>query len=153
MKIKFLIFLIFNFCLSAIAQNHDNSNYYKLFKDGKNIPRPIIYLFNKCSNVIEKQNDGDIVFNLKGESFKYLSKKHKKDKLTTSQFENIEFNKVKELSNLEYEEYSKRALEVKKMEGFKPAPPIGHTILKIYIISKIDNKFIRYETDWVYSDF
>ncbi|GAA4891041.1 hypothetical protein GCM10023311_14190 [Flaviramulus aquimarinus] len=150
---KILIFLIFSFNLSIFAQENNNSKYYKLYKDGEKVLRPIIYVFNNSTTNLQKLDNGCVTFNIDDQVFKYQPNIHKKDSLTLNVIKKIEFKKVKELFNLEHEEYLRTVKEVMDEKGFKPLPPINHSILKILIISKEKNNFIRYETNWIYSKF
>jgi len=153
MKIKVLILMIFAFHFLSFSQEENNSKHYKLYKNGEKVPRPIVYILNNSTTNLQKLDNGDIIFNIDNQSFKYQSNTHKKDSLTISDFKKIEFKKIKELSYLEYEEYVTTATKIMTEKGFKPAPPINHSILKIFVISKNKNNIIRYETNWMYSKF
>jgi len=153
MKSKFLFFLIFTIHSLSFAQEYNNSKYYKLNKDGEKVLRPIIYVLNNCTNDLQKIESGEIIFKIDSQIFKYKPTEHKKDSLLFSEFEEIDFKKVKKLIDLEYQEYLNTANKIMDKKGFKPPAPINHSILKIIIVSKKGNNIISYETDWVYSKF
>lgn len=77
----------------------------------------------------------------------------KKNSVSLSEFKKINFKKVRELSDLEYQEYLNRVNKIMKEKGFRPPAPINHSILKIIVVSKKGNNIVKYETDWVYSKF
>ena len=102
MKIKVLILMIFAFHFLSFAQEGNNSKHYKLYKNGEKVPRPIVYILNNSTTNLQKLDNGDIIFNIDNQSFKYQSNTHKKDSLTISDFKKIELqyniktNKFKE---------------------------------------------------------
>ena len=149
-----LIFLLFN-CIHffSFAQEYDTLKYYKLYKDGEKILRPIIYVLNDCTNNLKKTEDAEIIFNIDNQIFKYKPKKHKKGSLSLSDFKKIDFKKAKKLIDIEYQEYLNASNKIMSRKGFKPVAPINHLILKIIIVSKKENEIVKYETDWVYSNF
>lgn len=153
MKSIVLILFFSAFTLSCFGQKYDNSKYYKLYKDGEIITRPIVYVFNNCKNNLQKNKTGGGTFKIDNQVFKYNPSKHKKNSVSLSEFKKINFKKVRELSDLEYQEYLNRVNKIMKEKGFRPPAPINHSILKIIVVSKKGNNIVKYETDWVYSKF
>ncbi len=153
MKSKILFFLIFTVHFLSFAQENNNSKYYKLYKDGEKILRPIIYVLNDCTNDLQKTEGGEIIFKIDNQIFKYKPTEHKKNSLSLSEFEEIDFKKVKKLIDIEYQEYLNASNKIMNKKGFKPPAPINHSILKIIVVSKKGNNIVNYETDWVYSKF
>lgn len=153
MKSKILFFLILNVHFLSFAQEYNNSKYYKLYKGGEKILRPVIYVLNDCTNDLQKTEGGEIVFKIDNQIFIYKPIKHKKISLSLNEFKKIEFKKVETLIDLEYQEYLKVSNKIMNEKGFKPPAPINHSILKIIVVSKKENNIVTYETDWLYSKF
>lgn len=151
MKLTVLILLISISPFFCLAQEFDNSKYYRLYKDGEKILRPIVFVLNDCANDMGNTNNSNIIFSIENQTFKHLSSVHHKDTISNIEFEKISLTKAKELNHLENQEYLKEAKKVLKEKGFKPVPPINHSILKVIVISKKKDNIIRYETNWVYS--
>lgn len=153
MKSKILFFLIFTIHFLSFSQEYNNSKYYKLYKDGEKILRSIVYIFNECTNELQKTKSGEIIFKIDNQIFKYKPTEHKKDSFPVSKFEEIDFKKVNELLVIEYQEYLNASNKIMNKKGFKPPAPINHSILKVIVVSKKGNSIVNYETDWVYSKF
>ncbi len=96
--------------------------------------------------IYKKNKEGVLIFNMDNQSFRYNPARHIKKTLSESEFE-----KIKDLLDLEHQEYLKSVKKIMKTKGFKPPTPINHTLLKVFIVYKIGNKIESYETDWAYS--
>lgn len=140
--------------LSSFGQNRNSYvRYYNLYKGGNNIVKPVIFLLNTCTSSSKKINDNTIIFNIKNRFFKYDGNIHFIKKLTSAEFKAISLTNVSLLENLEYQEYLTEALKVEKKTGFKPVPPIEHSILQIFVIDKNKDSIIMYETSWLSNQF
>tara|TARA_R110000796_G_scaffold41772_4_gene103661 strand:- start:277793 stop:278302 length:510 start_codon:yes stop_codon:yes gene_type:complete len=145
------ILLIFTTCL-LFSQN-DNTDSYKLFKDGKNYPRPIIYLLDDKANIVDEIETGNKLFIFKKEIFRHSAEKHNYELLSKSKIKNIEFVDVSKLLEIEHTEFLRKSEEIEAENGFKPAAPIKHKILKTFVLLSENDTYQVYEVDWEFSRF
>lgn len=156
MKTKKTLFLLILFTVSFIgfSQEYDTSNYYRLYKDGTSIERPVVYIFNKPTANTSKIKDSEgLTFYIGDHEFNHNFQKHRAYNLTHAQYKNLNFTKVDRLSYLEHEEYLKAIKDFSDKTKFKPLPPITHFILNVIIISKEEQHIMAYETDWKSAQF
>ncbi|RKR11130.1 hypothetical protein C8C83_2826 [Flavobacterium sp. 90] len=154
-NITILFFLLVNF----LSGQTKESDYYSFYKGGNKSLKPIKYiLFNSKENDAKVQREGKIYFKIKSERFVFDKKKHRADTCLVSFLNNIKLEniaKLRENEVLYYKTESKKTDAYKK-SGFIPPFPVTsiHPYFKVYVVEKIKNdKLIKYEVDWEYSDF
>ncbi|MET2986450.1 hypothetical protein [Aureibaculum conchae] len=133
--------LISNF---AFAQN---KHYYSLEKGGKEYPK-IIRFVELGGGEKFLDDSKNIVFNIDNQRFKYFDKKHKIDTCSNFSLQKHKIITIKQLIKDEYEEH----LNKTKKEGIKMPPPLNHYNSRVFVIEKInEEKYIKYEVEWIYS--
>ncbi|EDP95286.1 hypothetical protein U8527_15815 [Kordia algicida OT-1] len=127
----FIIILIF--IMGAHAQEND-TDYFKLHKDGQKIKKKQIYL--KLNQNFKKS-----VYDVK-ETYVYKDKfvfTNTGKKCTKE--EKVIYSNVEDLYSIEKKVLEEHMLEIQKKYGFKPVYPLNHVALKILLI-KEDNCFV-----------
>jgi len=139
---KYVLILGLLFQITIYAQE----NTYTLVKDGQHFEKPIYYLSFEdltISNLKEKE----LVFTANKSRFIYPSKKNECKIISKTKCSSIKITKPEKLYSLETKEFNKSSSLVFKKTGFKPIPPINHSILKIFVLNKNECKL--YEVEWL----
>lgn len=143
---------------SITAQTKEN-NYFIFYKGGERYLKPIKYVLfdiEKDSETENRKNKGKIYFHIKSESFIFDMIKHKRDTCSIDVLKTIKLENPINLENEACKFFIKKKEEVEKKKNVKLVyPPAGcQSYFKVYILEKTDNnKLIKYEVDWEYSDF
>ncbi len=150
-----LFFLLVNIINAQVKE----SDYYTFYKGGNKHLKPLKYIFfYPKENYIKTQKaKGEIYFKIESERFYFNNKKHRSDTCSSDFLGSIKLENVSKLRENEVTFYKK---EIKKTAdyketGFSPPFPVTsiHSYFKVYILEKSeDNKVIKYEVDWEYSD-
>ena len=146
---KIALFIIILTCNIITAQKNDR-DYYTLVKNGEKYLKPIKYVLfsNEKDEKIISNNSKEVIFNIGKQSFKYIKNIDKIDTCSILALQKIKISSIKQLFEEEYKEHQRKL----KLEKVKFPPPPNHYNLKIFMIEKIiNNKFIKYEVDWIYS--
>lgn len=141
-----IIFILIALPFICVAQERDNT--YRLFKDGKEYQKPVVYLLEDSFEKIYK-NGQEIFFLTNREKMVHNSNVHSSIKIPGEKFVTIDFYQPKELYSLEEKEFREKAEMILKETGVKPIPPIKHSILKVYIVRKLNSEYCAYEVDWM----
>lgn len=152
----FIILMVFT-TINAQKTKKDFDNFYS----GNNKQKPIKYvLFDKEKNndSQKKNNKNKIYFHIKSESFIFDMKNHKRDTCSIDVLKKIKLENPIDLQRDEYEYFIKKLEEFEKKtkQTIPKSLPISqqHLYFKVYVIEKINNeKIVKYEVDWEYSDF
>ncbi|WP_123924571.1 MULTISPECIES: hypothetical protein [unclassified Flavobacterium] len=154
-NICLLVFLTINF-INAQTKSND---YFTLYKGGEKYLKPKKYILfdrEKNSGLEKQENKSKIYFNTKGESFIFDMKRHKKDTCSVDILKKLTLENTTNLKNEACEFFKKKKEEVERKKNITLIyPPKGcQSYFKVYILEEIgNNKVIRYEVDWEYSDF
>lgn len=150
---KVLICILTLLTGSLFSQTRETDS-YKLFKDGKSYPKPIVYLLADKKDVLyEEEGTGLVIFTIETQRFRHVSDTHEYRVLSEIEFEDFRLTDVVKLVEIEHLEFSKRAREIEMEEGFKPVPPIKHGILKVYVFLPKKGEYELFEVDWELSRF
>lgn len=154
MKTKIIFCVLFTFGLMQVnvAQEKGDKNFYILYKGGKPIPKKIVYVLFDASDKLEKKGD-ILIFEIKKNTFMHNTKKHVLREINIDSIENVNFVSIPQLYETEERELKSRLDEIEVEKGFRPAPPISHKVLKVYIVKKSNKKIYSYEVDWLTSVF
>ena len=147
MKFKHLILAIF-ISLPCICEAQEQENTYRLFKNGKEYQRPVIYLAEDSFEKIYEKGQ-KIFFLTERDQFVYNPRIHSSFILHRENLDTINFSQPKDLYSLEENEYNEKARMILKETGIKPVPPIEHSILKIFIVRKQKSGYCAYEVKWM----
>jgi hypothetical protein len=130
-----------------------SSAFYLSFSQG--VERQEVYLIynaKSCSKHLETNN---ITFNFgigwtDSNSFVY-EKKHNADTLNNSKLEYLDIVTIHDLYSRGEKTYKAYSEKFKAKHGFAPLPPINnpHQYFNIYILEKIDHKWVRYPVKWI----
>lgn len=146
---KFHFFLPFIFLFVQTMGFTQNDDYYQLVKDGTKFKKPIHFLHQDQFKSVKTIN-GKKFFISKKNRFVYNPKKHSCNKLSQNDISKINITSIEELYEFEKTEFKQKADIIEKKTGWRPVPPLGHNLLKIYILKKTsDNNYIKYEVDWM----
>lgn len=152
-NITILLLLIINF----INGQTKESDFYTFYKGGEKYLKPLKYvLFDSKENNVKRQNDGKIYFQIKSERFVFDESRHKIDTFSINLLNKIKLENCAKLRENEVLFYKKevKKTEIYKKTGFIYPFPISnlHPYFKVIILEKRDDKVIKYEVDWEYSD-
>lgn len=143
MKIASFIAILFlsNFLLAQTKK------YYSLEKNGKEYPKIIRYvMLNNGEKIFH--DSISIFFNIDKQRFKFMRTRHKIDTCSILKLKRIKIVTINQLIKDEFEEH----LDKTKKENINMPPPLNHYNSRVFIIEKIlEEKFIKYEVNWIYS--
>lgn len=138
----FLVAIPFN----SGAQERDNT--YKLFKNGKEYERPVLYLLENSFEKIYREGQ-DLFFLTEREKFVHNPNIHSSFKLQDEELDKLDFHQPRDLYSFEEKEYKEKAESILQETGVKPIPPIKHIILKVHIVRKEEEGYCAYEVKWM----
>ena|SRR6218665_922491 len=152
-NITILLFLLVNFVIGQTKQ----SDYYTFSKEGEKHLKPLKYVLYSPKEHTKTIKDGKIYFKIKSERFVFDKTKHKSETCALSHLNKIKLENSAKLRENEVSYYKTeiKKTAVYKKSGFVAPFPVTdiHPYFKVYVIEKIgNNKLIKYEVDWVYSD-
>jgi hypothetical protein len=135
------IFFLSNFLLAQTKK------YYSLEKNGKEYPKIIRYvMLNNGEKIFH--DSISIFFNIDKQRFKFMRTRHKIDTCSILKLKRIKIVTINQLIKDEFEEH----LDKTKKENINMPPPLNHYNSRVFIIEKIpEEKFIKYEVNWIYS--
>jgi hypothetical protein len=145
--------------VNSITAQTKSNDYFSFYKGGEKYLKPIKYVLfdmEKESEAIKRKNEKKIYFTIKNERFVFDIKKHKKDTCSVAILKTIKLENPANLQNEGYQFFKKKKEEVEKKKNVKLIyPPAGfESYFKVYVLEKTNNnKLIKYEVDWEYSDF
>lgn len=155
---KSYIFILFVSSTLINAQTK-KGDYFSFYKGGEKYLKPVRYiLFDSLRPNTEKKTDKEkIYFHIMGQSFI-----HQQD-YTADNFSIIFLQKIKldnpaDLQRNAYKYFKKKKQEIEK-KGNNKFPILYPTTdfspyFKVYILEKTNkNRLIKYEVDWIYSNF
>lgn len=118
------------FTFGAFAQNND-TDYFKLYKDGKNNKKKQVYLkFDQNFKRNLHATQETFVFK---NTFVFVNTGKK-----CQAQEKIVFSNVEDLYTIEQKVLEKHIKDVQKEYGFKPVYPLEHVALKVHLIKDDD---------------
>ncbi len=121
---------------------------FKLFKGGEEYKRPIVYLQDASFEKVIEEGE-KIFFRSKHERFSHDPNVHSAVQIGSEELDSLKFYQPYELHELEEKEYTAKANKIFKETGFKPIPPVNHSILKLYIVRKQKSGYCVYEVKWM----
>lgn len=152
LKVFYVVFVLLPGTDPLSSQTKETDS-YKLYKDGKRYPKPIVYLLADKKDVLYKEGAGLTIFTIKKQHFRHVADTHEYRVLPKTEFEDFRLTDAVKLIEVEHLEFSKRAREIEIEEGFKPMPPIRHGILKVFVFLPKKGEYELFEVDWELSRF
>lgn len=156
MKKKICLILLVT--INLISAQKKENDYFTFYKGGDKYLKPLKYVFFTIKAGDAKTEKGrKIFFDIDSERFVFDKDKHKIDTCSISFLNKVKLESVTKLRDNEVIFYKNEIIktEIYKKTGFSHPFPITnvHPYFKVYVLEKIDEKLIKYEVDWEYSDF
>lgn len=126
------------------AQNV-GKDFFVLYEGGKRFLKPKKYLL-LSEDATQVKDEGKIIFYIGKQRFIHKPAEHRLDTCPESYFNSLRLSKVDQLFIDEKNEFDRAK---KQEQYFNAIPPVGHYILKVFIVRAINKeKYMFFEVEW-----
>ena len=154
-----LIYILFLVATTFVNAQTKASDFFRFYKGGDKYLKPIKYVFfdSTASAAQKKKVKNEIYFYIKRETFVY-KKTHKVDTCSVELLQKIKLDNPADLKQIAFLYFKNKKEEVEKKSNNRTPilfPVAGfNNYFKVYVLEKIKNdKLLKYEVDWEYSNF
>ncbi|MEZ7498443.1 hypothetical protein QO200_06795 [Flavobacterium sp. Arc3] len=156
---KNVFYILFLVATTFVNAQTKASDFFRFYKGEDKYLKPIKYVFfdSTVSNAVKKKVKHEIYFYIKGETFVY-KKNHKADTCSVDLLQKIKLDNPADLQQNAFHYFKNKKEEVKRKSNNRTSiifPVAGfNKYFKVYVLEKIKNdKLLKYEVDWEYSNF
>lgn len=120
-------------------------DYFVLYEGGKKFLKSKKYLL-LSEDASQVKDEGKIIFYIGTQRFIHKPAEHRLDTCPESYFNSLRLSKVDQLFIDEKNEFDRAK---KEEQYFNAIPPVGHYILKVFIVKAIhQEKYLFFEVEW-----